>query len=745
MSAAHSQVRLDNYKAFDEYADNLFGTLGTDPFGWEEVSSVLNNVPGLNAVLTGLGDLFSGGAVSNRKQALVADAQRGLEEQNLELAAIEAEQAVAVSHSQLAVARGGLMVAGMQRAAAVLRHEYALQNLSFLRNRTLNAEMWFRLSAAIRGVADTYLRYGIEMAFLAEQAYEFEADKRINVIRFDYDVSDLGDMLAGDFLLRDLDTLEQDLIVGQKIRQQQVRYVLSLSREFPEALQELRDNGAMTFSLRLEQLERRFPGLFNLRISSVDVLPVALMDSTRFSLELTHLGSGQVRLHTEPTTSDELLGTDWLSGVEDDWSIRLRTTPPETAIFSGLTRQDIAASGSFFAANQRGAFEGLAGASAWRVDLSMKENRIVPDSVADLLITFTLSGYYDANLRDAVDHAPRKTLATTTWFSGHQQFPDAFYQFNQTGRMDWQVTPDFLALRGSVGALRNVAVLLTPSQKRLELGRLMCSYPVEFTVDAAGEITLLRTLPRFSLQTNGLELSVTFHPNMPAGATVTFDFGDGTGLLDSTALPHTYARPGRYVVLVRIKNDGHLTEYRAAVVVSRQHAVLPPCIACPIVHTTLVDGKVRLKIFLEDVPGETFSAIFRIDNVKPDAGSDPITFTVDPGRYVLRFSAIRPLVARFYSQQRFDPTSTLEVTSLHLATNRTFDLETGDETTTNLNTFGQHVFGSDTLAPTNRWTLELLMNDNASLVSVSSADAKQHDLSELSDAVLALEYVVQDT
>jgi hypothetical protein len=75
--------------------------------------------------------------------------------------------------------------------------------------------------------ADTYLRYGIEMAFLAEQAYEFEADKRINVIRFDYDASDLGDMLAGDFLLRDLDTLEQDLIVGQRLRQQQVRYVLA--------------------------------------------------------------------------------------------------------------------------------------------------------------------------------------------------------------------------------------------------------------------------------------------------------------------------------------------------------------------------------------------------------------------------------------------------------------------------------------------------------------------------------------
>lgn len=469
---------------------------------------------------------------------------------------------------------------------------------------------------------------------------------------------------------------------------------------------------------------------------------MALMDATRFSLELTHLGSGQVRLHAEPTTPDELLGIDWLSGVETDWSIRPRITPPQTAVFSGLTRQDIAASGSFFAANQRGAFEGVAGASAWRVDLSMKENRMVPDSLADLLLTFTLSGYYDPNLRDAVDHAPRKALATTTWFSGHQQFPDAFYQLNQTGRMDWQVTPDFLALRGRVGALRNVAVLLTASQKRLELGRLMCAYPVEFEVDAAGQVKLLREFPRFSFSTNGLELSATF--STPAGATVTFDFGDGTGLVDSTALPHTYARPGRYEALVRIAAGGRLTEYRAAVVVSRQHPVSSPCIAIPTLQTTLVDSKIKLERSLEATPGEMLSVVWRIDNAKPDAGSDPVTFTLDPGRYVLRFSAIRPLTARFYGQQRFDPTSPLEMKSLHLTTNRTFDLETGDETTASLNNFGQHVFGQDILAPTDRWTLELPLDDNAGLVSVSSTDVKQHDLSELSDAVLALEYEVHD-
>ena len=166
--------------------------------------------------------------------------------------------------------QAGLIVAGLQRQAALLRHEFAVQNLTFLRNRTLNAELWYRLVGAIRGVSEIYLRYAVELAFLAEQAYEFEADKRINVIRFDYDLSEVGDYLAGDFLLKDLDTLEQDLIVNQRQRQQHARYVLSMAREFPEALQEIRESGKTTFSLLLEQIEQRFPGLYNVRLGAVD-------------------------------------------------------------------------------------------------------------------------------------------------------------------------------------------------------------------------------------------------------------------------------------------------------------------------------------------------------------------------------------------------------------------------------------------------------------------------------------------
>ena len=189
LTRANSVGRLQDYKAFDEYADKqdrksrrggfLSGVGGI-------ISGSLNPTnPGAGA---GAGFLLAVGAdMQQQAQLKIANRQRELEKDNLGRAIAEAKKASDIAKAQFDVAKQGLIVASLQRQAALLRHEFAIQNLQYLRNRTLNAEQWFRLANAIRSVADTYLRYAVELAFLSEQAYEFEADKRINVIRFNYD------------------------------------------------------------------------------------------------------------------------------------------------------------------------------------------------------------------------------------------------------------------------------------------------------------------------------------------------------------------------------------------------------------------------------------------------------------------------------------------------------------------------------------------------------------------------------
>jgi hypothetical protein len=101
-------------------------------------------------------------------------------------------------------------------------------------------------------------------------------------------------------------------------------------------------------------------------------------------------------------------------------------------------------------------------------------------------------------------------------------------------------------------------------------------------------------------------------------------------------------------------------------------------------------------------------------------------------------------MCRFYSRQRHTPTALQSLAGLRIASNRTFDVTTGIETTASPNAFAQHVFDTNALSPIDRWSLELPLDDNPCLVSISPVDARGYELDELSDCFLALEYAVRD-
>lgn len=742
LTARNAQDRLEAYQEFDEYADKLFDTAGLNIISG--ALGLIGEVPGLGTAVDVVGDLFGGGSVSRTKEKMLAAAQRELEKHNLQLAVQEANQSAVVASAQLEVARAGLLVAGLQKQAALLRHEFALQNLNFLRNRVLNAEQWYRLAATIRGVSETYLRYAVELSFLTEQAYEFEADKTINVIRFDYDQSEVGDFLAADFLLRDLNTLEQDLIINQRQRQQQVRYVLSMAREFPQALQELRDNGKATFSLPLEYLERRFLGLYNIRIGAVDVSPIALMDSTRFSMELIYLGSSSVRLKASP-------------GADGAWTEQVRVRGPETTIFSGLTRQDASAIFPFATAGQRNAFEGFGAASAWQVDLSMKENQVVPGTLADLLFTFTLSGYYDSDLRKEIESVPRSTTLTKR-LSARQNFPDAFYEFNRSGRMEWRVTENALTLAEPIGKLRNIAITLMPAPSRLQFGRLVCHRRIDFQVMEAGGVEVTNPVPRITFvlpgeapENAGLMLKVKAE-NLD-GALPSWDFGDGSERQSGAEgewVEHTYAKPGRYEASLRlVHNNGRLFEHKADLIVSRNNGVLRPLAASASLRpdpnaSGVAPGHTRVVASLDPLPGEEQTAMWGLRNDRATRKGGQASFDLKPGKYTLNFAAVRTLKARVYNDQLKTPDELLRIPALGLTTNRSFDADgnvisgTGPATP-----ITGHLFPNNgVISPVDTWALELRLSDNPCLGGIGPDGTAQLDLGGVQDAILTLEYEV---
>jgi hypothetical protein len=97
------------------------------------------------------------------------------------------------------------------------------------------------------------------------------------------------------------------------------------------------------------------------------------------------------------------------------------------------------------------------------------------------------------------------------------------------------------------------------------------------------------------------------------------------------------------------------------------------------------------------------------------------------------------------SRSRPDPADQISLYRGRIATNRTFDLTTGVETSTSLNTFSTQLFKDGnvtvTLSPVDRWTLELSPSDNPWLMTVSPSDVAEFDGGELADAILGLEFM----
>ena len=769
--AKNAAAAVKEYLAYDDVAEEAEtkSLLGSILGGVATVAAgAATKNPAL--VIQGGASFFDAAFAGSARQEAAA-AHRQLEKNNLGRASAESAQSAVIARTQLAAATSGLVVAGLQRQAALLRHEFAVQNLSFLRNRILNAEQWYRLLAAIRSVSETYLKYSIELAFLAEQAYEFEADKRINVIRFDYDLSEVGDFLAADFLKRDLDTLEQDLVVTQRQREQHVRYVLSMAREFPQALQDLRDTGKATFSLRLEQLEKRFPGLYNLRIGAMDVLPVALLDPTRFSLELTHLGTSQVRLKSRPDTrpgtpspsplNTNDLPSEWLADLQDTWPVKLRVTGPETDIFSGLTRQDASAIFAFATSGQRHAFEGLGGAATWQVDFSARDNQIVPGTLADLLITFTLSGYHDAELRAAIASAKAETNTLTTFLSAQQTSPDAFYDFSRTGRMAWKVPREMLALQGRVGRLRNIGMSLRPRAADVEFSRLLTRLRVNFRIDkgkgGASGVTVFTAVPETAV-TQSAPLTVEVRAALNGASELAWDFGDGTPVLRTTregtenirpaAGTHTYAKPGKYILTLRCVQNESLSEFRTSVMVSRHQKLGDPLIVF-LPTFTFDTTKKSLTVAAGGALQHASRMVWRVGDLTAEGNT--ATFNLKPGHYTLEFAAVRNLRFRAYGAQRYingAGTPPLALSGLGATTNRTFD-GSGKETNgtgspTPLparNELATRLFGKGEISPVDDWTFELMPQDILG-VPASAVSSEQLDLSDIQDVALSMEYDV---
>lgn len=755
--ADNAQERYKNFDSHEAQMAALSEILGGAVQGGTTGASLGGSKGGLYGAIIGA---VVGGGLS----AIGISCQRRLERENLKMMEEEAKAGAMVTAQQQITAEAATNVALLKHLAAVMRYEFARQTYALTQNKVVTSRLLYKLSANLGNLAKDYLDLAQEFAFLAERAYEFEMDDRLGTIRFDYGLAELGDFLAGEFLMRDLDTLEHLYITNTKERKQSVRFVVSLARDFPDVLQQLRGYGTAVLGLNLRVIEQRFPGLYNCRITSADIQTFALMDSTRFAMQLSHLGSGVLRTAILPSIDDNLdLPISWCPTADNTYPITVQVVEPQTEVFTGMSRQEALGEIPDQANQQRMGFEGVAAATSWLIDMSMHENRINPDTLMDVQLVFNLAGYHSDELKDVIlQNLPRESTQTLS-LSSQTYYGDALYHFHQTGVMNFPVTSDVVPTGMSAGRLRNLGVQLIPRADSPQFGKIIGRQQIEL-LDTSGFLTI--THPVINIQSFDIDkqvVSIKYFAHCPVVAKLNYvecDWGDtygdrNDGPITSDTFVHTYARPGVYAVTLRVVYNGRLRDFTYRVAVSSAKTLAPPvhtfikliptANGWALPHTSLTDT-VIYAVDLKEVISDDVYVLYWLDDVYGTSNDSKFEITIPKPSHgstrVLNLMYMHKLRGRLWSKQRYTARNNLiTFEGLTLTTNREFDDAGQLLSNASSNILTQQLFPGDTvLSPLDTWQMELTTAENPFLESVTSSGKSVIDLSEIQDIVLSLEY-----
>lgn len=254
--------------------------------------------------------------------------------------------------------------------------------------------------------------------------------------------------------------------------------------------------------------------------------------------------------------------------------------------------------------------------------------------------------------------------------------------------MAWNVTRELLTLTGNLGALRNAAVLLLPAPSRANyFGSLTSHCEVQFRITPTGTLELRRDIPQvtFTLGDAANPLMLTARATLPPGAEISWGFGDGSARQSGADQQHSYPKPGRYAVSLRVVRGGHLSDFRADVGISRAHAdgLRPPVTAFPALTTEtgpdVPAGHTRVVGTVNAPAADPVIGNWLVGQQRGRKGNRA-TFDLKPGDYTLFFAAVRPLKARVYCTQRHLSEPVFDFNGLGLATNRRFDPNGGETT-----------------------------------------------------------------
>lgn len=259
--------------------------------------------------------------------------------------------------------------------------------INFLQTKFTNHELYQWISGQLSTVYFQAYNAALNMAKMAETAYQYEINTGNHFISDSGWNSLYKGLLAGDALIQNLQQLEQAYVQGNR-RPLEIEKTISLLQLAPEELLRLKDTGTCRFNLTEKLFDLDFPGHYCRKIAAISVtIPAVVGPYQNLHATLTQT-SNQVLVSASEA------GVKYLLGVEEQAPDTLwtnRNNNQAIAISTGTSD-----SGLFqlnFNDERYLPFEGTGAVSDWQLDLPKASNQFNFEAISDVIISLKYNAF----------------------------------------------------------------------------------------------------------------------------------------------------------------------------------------------------------------------------------------------------------------------------------------------------------------------------------------------------------------
>jgi tetratricopeptide (TPR) repeat protein len=338
--------------------------------------------------------------------------------QELQAATTQAQDELKASTAQQNAAQA-------QLNAANLRLSSAQGDVAAFNAQTFTPDVWHRMGNTMMKIYQRYFMMALKVARMMQQAYNFQTDQTLQLIKTNYATTEVNGLLGADALMADIQNFTYDLITNTTTKPQPIKQTISLAQRYGFLFEsQFRKTGTMSFQTTLDDFEMLYPGTYAGRIETVEVALQGIVPPTGVSGSLTNNGISTYRLPS----------ANWNT---TNGGMKYRVQNKETLVLSDYSPRNDAMVIQTIPGMLR-IFEGAGVCSTWTLAIPPSENNIDYGALTDVLVTFSYEARYDPGLSAKVIAA----LAGRPGAASSQQgipirwvYPDAFFAFQSSGSM----------------------------------------------------------------------------------------------------------------------------------------------------------------------------------------------------------------------------------------------------------------------------------------------------------------------